>query len=178
MLALLSSIFLLTCQFYQKSRTLNFCHYILDKLSDRFVSTGCRSGLCEMVQEPFPSLVVFFSLFLPPPSSKPCVAALFSATSDGLVKVKVEVYSLVSSAKRHSPDFTPLPPGHRTCSFISRLNSPGSIQAGSHFWRTKLFQHTSLHCPTRYPLTPGSRECTCRQSALPRSTTSSEHNSV
>ena len=32
------------------------------------------------------------------------------------VKVKVEVYSLVFSAKRYSPDFTQLPPGHRTCS--------------------------------------------------------------
>ena len=88
------------------------------------------------------------------------------------VKVKVEVYSLVSSAKRYSPDFTQLRPGHRTCSFISHLNSPGSIQPGCHFGRTELFKHTSLHCPTRYPLTPGSRECTCEQSALPRSTTS------
>ena len=84
----------------------------------------------------------------------------------------MEVYSLVSSAKRYSPDFTQLPPGNRTCSFISHLKSPGSIQPGCHFRRTALFKHTSLHCPTRYPLTPGSRECTCEQSALPRSTTS------
>ena len=46
-----------------------------------------------------------------------------------IVKVKVKVYSLVSSAKRYSPDFTQLPPGHRTCSFISHLNSPGNIHA-------------------------------------------------
>ena len=95
-------------------------------------------------------------------------------TSGYLTVVKVQVYSLVSSAKRHSPDFTQLPTGHRTCSFISHLNSSGSTQPGCHFRRTELFKHTSLHCPTRYPLVPGSRECTCEQSALPRSTTS-EH---
>ena len=86
----------------------------------------------------------------------------------------VQVYGLVSSAKRHSPDFTQWPPGRRTCSFISHLSSPGSIMPGCYFRRTKLFKHTSLHCPTRYPLTPRSRECTRKQSALPRSTTS-EH---
>ena len=32
----------------------------------------------------------------------------------------MEVYSLVSSAKRHLPDFTQLPPGHRICSFIHK----------------------------------------------------------
>ena len=42
---------------------------------------------------------------------------------------------------------------------------------------TELFKHTSLHCPTRYPFTPGSRECTYGQSALPRNATS-EHNSA
>ena len=30
-----------------------------------------------------------------------------------------------------------------------------SIQASCHFRHTELFKHTSLHCPTRYPLTPG-----------------------
>ena len=101
-----------------------------------------------------------------------CVCVCVCVCRRVKVKVKVEVYSLVSSAKRYSPDFTQLPPGNRTCSFISHLNSPGSIQPGCHFRRTALFKHTSLHCPTRYPLTPGSRECTCEQSALPRSTTS------
>ena len=75
-----------------------------------------------------------------------------------LLKVKVEVYSLVSSTKHYSPNFTQLPPGNRTCSFISHLNSPGSIQPGCHFWHTELFKHTSLHCPARYPLTPGLRD--------------------
>ena len=37
------------------------------------------------------------------------------------VKVKVEVYSLVSRTKCHSPSFTQLPTGHRTCSFIYHL---------------------------------------------------------
>ena len=94
-------------------------------------------------------------------------------------KVKMEVYGLVLSAKRHSPDFTELPPGHWTCSSVSHLNSLGRIQSSCHFRLTELFKHTSLHCPTstRYPLTPGSRECTREQSALNRSTPSG-HNSA
>ena len=39
--------------------------------------------------------------------------------------MKVKVYSLVSNMKRYSPDFTQSFPGHRTCSFINHLNSPG-----------------------------------------------------
>ena len=94
------------------------------------------------------------------------------------VRVEVEAYSLVSRTECYSPDFTQLrTPGHGTCSFLRHLNSPGSIQPGCHFRRTELFKHTSLHCSTRYPLTPGSRECTCGQSALPRSTTP-EHKSA
>ena len=93
-------------------------------------------------------------------------------------KRKVKVYSLVSRAKCHSLNFTQLIlPRHRSCSYISHLNSPGSIQPGCHFRRTELFKHTSLHCPKRYPLTLGSRECTCGRSTLPRSTTSG-HNSA
>ena len=57
-------------------------------------------------------------------------------------KVKVWVYSLVSSAKRHSPDVTQLPPGHRTCSFISHLNSPGSIQPGLPFFGARNYSNT------------------------------------
>ena len=85
---------------------------------------------------------------------------------------KVQVCSLVSSAKCHTPDFMHIiiPAGHGTCSFVSHLNFPGSIQPGCRFPRAELFKHTSLHCPTGYPLTPGSRECTCEQSALPSST--------
>ena len=90
------------------------------------------------------------------------------------VKVKVEVYSLVSSTKHYSPDFTQLPPGHRTCSFISHLNSPGEHTARFAIFGARNYSNTSLHCPARYPVTPRSRECTCGQSALPRSTTS-EH---
>ena len=99
------------------------------------------------------------------------VQCLFSA-------IKVKVYSLVSRSNCQSLDFTQSPPGNRTCSFISHLNSPRSIQPGCHFQLTELFKHTSLRCPTRYPLTcHGSRECACRQSDLSRSTTS-EHNSA
>ena len=100
-----------------------------------------------------------------------CIALAFGAMVNKK-KVNVQVYGLVTSAKRHSPDFTQSPPGHRTCSFMSQLNTPCSIQPGCNFRRTELVKHTSLQCPTRYPLAPGSRECTCQQSALPRSTTS------
>ena len=56
---------------------------------------------------------------------------------------------------------------------------PGTIYSlgRCHFLRTKLLKHISLHCLTRYPFTPGSREGTWRQSVLPRSTTS-RHNSA
>ena len=93
------------------------------------------------------------------------------------IELKVKVRSLVSSAKCYSLDFTLLPPGPWTCPFISCLNSLASMQPGCHFQCTELFKCTSLHCPTRYPLTPGSRECTCGQCVLPRSKTS-EHNSA
>ena len=43
------------------------------------------------------------------------------------IKAKVEVHVLVSSAERCSPEISQLPSGHRTGSFISNLNSPGSI---------------------------------------------------
>ena len=87
----------------------------------------------------------------------------------------MEVCNLVSSAKRYSPNFTQLRHGHRTCSFISHLNAPGSIQPVCHFRRTELFMHQThkpslfYQVPTLY--TPGSRECTCGQSTLARNTT-------
>ena len=84
----------------------------------------------------------------------------------------MRVYSLVSSVKCHSPDFTQLSPGHRTCSFISHLNSPGSIQPGCHFLAQGTIQTHKPSLSYHVPLTLGSRECTCEQSALPRSTTS------
>ena len=86
----------------------------------------------------------------------------------------MQFYSLVSGAKHHSPGFTQLPPGQRACSFISDLNSVWSIQPSCHFQCMELFKHTSLHCPTRYPLTPRSSQRTCEQSALPRSTMSKQ----
>ena len=86
----------------------------------------------------------------------------------------MQVYSLVSSAKCHSPRLHTIPSGYRACSFINHLNSLGSIQPGCRFRGTRLFNTQSLHCLTRYSLPPGSRECTREQSALPRSTRS-EH---
>ena len=87
----------------------------------------------------------------------------------------MQVYSLVSSAKCHSGDFAQLPPSHRTCSFVSHLNFLREHTARLSFSAHGTVQtHRSLHCSIRYSLTPGSRECMCEQSALPRSTTS-EH---
>ena len=61
-------------------------------------------------------------------------------------------------------------PGCGTCSFRYQPNSLGSIQLllPSRHW--KLFKHTSNHCPTRYPFTPGLTECTYRCSAMPKDT--------
>ena len=70
-------------------------------------------------------------------------------------KVKVQVHSLVSSAKDHSPDFTQLPNAHRTCSFIGHLNSPGSIQPGYHFRRMEPFKYTAFTVPPGTPLLQG-----------------------
>ena len=64
------------------------------------------------------------------------------------VKVKVGGYGLVSVAKHHPPDFIQFAPWSRIYSFISHLNSPGSIQPGCPFRRTEPFKYTSLHCPT------------------------------
>ena len=90
----------------------------------------------------------------------------------------MEVYSPVSSAKRYSPDFTQLTPGHgMDLSIYKPPQLPRSIQVSCHFRHTELFKHTTLDCPARYPLTPGLRESTCGQSALPTSTMS-EHNSA
>ena len=90
---------------------------------------------------------------------------------------KVQVYTLVSSVKRHSPDFTQWFPSYRTM-FVHK---PSQLPEEHIQWvrlpfsaQGTVFKHTSLPCPTRYPLTPGSRECTYEQSALPRSTTSEQ----
>ena len=75
------------------------------------------------------------------------------------VKVNVEVYNPVSSARRCSPDFTQqLYPGHRILFVHNPFQLPGSysIQPESHnFWLAWLITHTCLLGPTRYPLTPG-----------------------
>ena len=44
------------------------------------------------------------------------------------------VYNPVSREERNLSDF------HTTCSLISRLNSPGSMQPGTHFRRTETIQ--------------------------------------
>ena len=94
-------------------------------------------------------------------------------------KKKVQVYSLVSrlSAKRHSPDSTQLPPGHRSSSFISHLNSPGSmlvttISGAQNYSNTQAF---TVLLSTHLLLGRGSARV--GKVPLPRSTTS-EHNSA
>ena len=66
------------------------------------------------------------------------------------------------------------PPDHRTCSLIAyAISTPRGAYSPVSMMALKSIQtHRSLHCPTRYPLTSGSRDCTCGQSVLPRSTTS------
>ena len=95
-----------------------------------------------------------------------------------VLNIKVDVHSLVLGTKRSSPNFTQSPPGpgHGTCSSLKPTQTPrGACSMTAISGTQKLFKHTSHHHPTRYPLTPGSRECTCGQSALPRSTTP-QHN--
>ena len=62
------------------------------------------------------------------------IKSMFTYVSNLEIKVQVEVFDLVSGAKWYSPDYTQLPPGHRTCSFIGlcHLNSPGSTQPWCH----------------------------------------------
>ena len=98
--------------------------------------------------------------------------------------VKVQLYSLVSSAKRHSPDFTELSLGHWTCSFIchnaSQLSGEHTARLPFSARGTTQTHKPSLSYknlwkvlgPTKYLFTPGSRECTCELSALRRNTTS------
>ena len=81
-----------------------------------------------------------------------------------LVKVKVQVYSLVSSTKNCLPNFTQLPPGHRTCSFISHLNSiPREHTAWLPFLAHGTIQtrKPSLSYQVPMTLTPGLRESMC-----------------
>ena len=91
-------------------------------------------------------------------------------------KVKVEVHSVISSGKHHSPDFTQCElPRHRTCSFISHLNSPGSIRPAA---TCSTRNYSNTQAITVLPGTPLllGQESACGQSALPRST--SEHTSA
>ena len=86
-----------------------------------------------------------------------------------LSKVKLEVYSSVSS------DSTALLTLHtyslvtRPCSFISHRNSPGSIQSGSNqFWHTELITRTSLLGPTGIHLIPGRESARANKVPCPR----------
>ena len=75
---------------------------------------------------------------------------------------KVEVYSLISNAKRHSPDFTPLPPGHRTCSFIIK---PSQLDPGEHTARPCHFRRTELFNTQAFTVLPGTHLLLGRESA-------------
>ena len=91
-------------------------------------------------------------------------------------KVKVEVYGLVSGTKCHSPNYTQLSPGHRTCPFISHLNSPGSTQ---HCCHHSAGNYSNAQKPSLSYQAPSYswvlRVHMCGQSALPRSRIS-QHN--
>ena len=77
------------------------------------------------------------------------VAVLRNSPKRPFIKVEREVYNPVSSTKCYSPSFTQLPPSYRTCSFISHLNFPGSIQHDAIF-------STQNQWPTQaFPVLPG-----------------------
>ena len=63
--------------------------------------------------------------------------------------------------KRHSPDFTQLPPGHRTCSFIShfKFNFPGSNSPAAIF-STQYYSNTHA-----FTVPPGTQLLLGRESA-------------
>ena len=65
-------------------------------------------------------------------------------------KVKAKARVLVSS-KSAIHLFTQLPTGHRTCSFITYLNSQGAHNMAAISWHRN-YSNTSLACSTRYPL--------------------------
>ena len=66
-------------------------------------------------------------------------------------RLRVQVYSLVSSMERHSPNFTQLPPGHRTCSLMSCLNSPGDHMAQLPLLTHGTIQTHKLSLPYQVP---------------------------
>ena len=69
------------------------------------------------------------------------------------LNVKVGVYNLVSSTSTVLLTLHNYPLITGPFSFISHLNSPGSIQPGSHkVWCTWLTTHTNFPSPTRYQL--------------------------
>ena len=72
----------------------------------------------------------------------------------------MQVCSLVSSAKRYSPDSTQLLPGHRTCSFISHLNSPGSMQPADAVFGTQNYSNTQA-----FTVSPGTHLLLGRENA-------------
>ena len=74
--------------------------------------------------------------------------------------------------KRYSPNFTQLYPCMVTgpaYSVISHINSLEACSLAGTMALETIQTHRSLHYPTRYPLTPGSRRCTL-WAAWPRGT--------
>ena len=74
----------------------------------------------------------------------------------------MEVYSLVSSANRHSRavDFTQLPPDHMTRSFISHLNSSASAHSPAAISGAKNYSNTQA-----FTLLPGTHTLLGRERA-------------
>ena len=90
-----------------------------------------------------------------------------------LLKVKIEVYSLISSEGAALLTLSNYFLVTGPLSFISHLNLPRSIQPGSHkFCHTWLITHTSLHSPIRYPLLLLLERVYLWVKALPKSTAS------
>ena len=91
------------------------------------------------------------------------------------VKVKVEVYGLLSGAKRRSPDYTQLPPGHLFIHRPSQLPGEHPAQLPFPLHRTIPTHEAFTVLPATYLLL--GRDSARGHSALHRSTTS-QHNSA
>ena len=88
-----------------------------------------------------------------------CATATFTFP---YLQVKVEVYSPIPRASTALQTLHNYPLIRGPCSFISYLISPGGHTAcQSHVLAHRTDHTRTLLDPARYPLTPGSKECTC-----------------
>ena len=91
--------------------------------------------------------------------SPECKASIHAKQQQQRWRCRFIVWYLARSATR--ANFTQLPPGHRTCSFISHLNSPESIQPGCHFSAHRTIQTHKPSLSYQVPTYSLGRESAC-----------------